>query len=300
MTGLKNNPLSVAKTFKLFIGGDFPRTESGRSFPVYYHKSQKIYAHLCLGSRKDFRNAVTVAKEAQKSWAHKSAYNRGQILYRVAEMLEGKRAEFLEILQETLGYSKLIAESEISGAIRSAVYYAGFTDKYQQLIGAVNPVSGPHHNFTTCEPMGTVCLISSEAFSLPNLLTQICSILASGNSIVVLMQSQGGACIAPLAEAFATADVPKGVINLITGDINELIKHIGSHMEVQAVAFAGQDINVLRELQNLATENLKRVIPMGSLLNPGKKSSKVNSHPLGIEPILSFVEYKTVWHPIGS
>src|ERR1041385_7704325 len=152
MSGL-NSDLRVAKTSKLFINGEFPRTESGRSFPVYFAKTKKIYANLCLASRKDFRNAVTAARAAQKGWASKSAYNRSQILYRMAEMAEGRSAELKEILCETLGLPAAAAEKQVGDAINALVYYAGFSDKYSQVIGAVNPVSGPHHNFTTPEPV---------------------------------------------------------------------------------------------------------------------------------------------------
>lgn len=285
MSGLNKN-LQVAKTFKLFIGGDFPRTESGRSFPVYKTKSKEIYAHLCLASRKDLRNAITAAQSAQSGWQNRSAYNRGQILYRMAEMMEGKRQEFVETLTETLGYTQAQANKSVDTAIESFIYFAGFTDKYQQLVGTVNPVSGPHHNFTSCEPVGLVGLIASTKFSLGDLVSQICAIISSGNAVVVLMQSEGAATISPLAEVFATSDLPKGVINLLTGDVAELYKHFGSHMEVQSLSFQSADKKILAEVQALGVENMKRIIP------PIKNLQS-------LEHILNYVEYKTVWHPIG-
>lgn len=285
MSGLNKN-LQIAKTFKLFIGGEFPRTESGRSFPTYRFKSKEIYAHLCLASRKDLRNAITAAQGAQSGWQSRSAYNRGQILYRMAEMMEAKRQEFIEVMTETLGYTLAKANTEVDHAIDSFVYFAGFTDKYQQLVGTVNPVSGPHHNFTSCEAVGVVGLLTASKFNLGDLVSQISAIICSGNAVVVLMQAEGAATISPLAEVFATSDLPKGVINLLTGEMSELYKHFGSHMEVQSLSCQSSDKKLLAEIQTLGVDNMKRVVP------PIKK---VNS----LEHILSYVEYKTVWHPIG-
>lgn len=286
MAGL-NTELRIPKTIKLYINGEFPRTESGRSFPVVNPKTKKLYAHLCLASRKDFRNSVTAAKEAQKSWASKSAYNRSQILYRMAEMAEGKRSEFLEVLNETLGMEKTKATKMFEDTISAFVYYAGFADKYQQVIGAVNPVSGPHHNFTTPEPVGVVAYLSDEKFDLSRLVADIAAIICSGNTTVVLMQKDGAALLAPLAEVFATSDLPKGVINLLSGDLEELYQHFGSHMEVQSLCYAGANKAKRTELKTLAAENMKRVAP-----------AMQEDHCL--ENILNFVEYKTVWHPIGD
>jgi acyl-CoA reductase-like NAD-dependent aldehyde dehydrogenase len=285
MTGLSQD-LRVAKTIKLFINGEFPRTESGRSFPVYYAKSKKLYANLCLASRKDFRNAISAARGAQKSWSSKSAYNRGQILYRMAEMAEGRRAELQEVLSDTLGLTTAVAQTQVNAAIDALVYYAGFADKFSQLIGAVNPVSGPHHNFTTPEPVGTVVYIAPEKFDLSQLVRALSAIICSGNSVVAIMQKEGAAILASLAEIFATSDLPKGVLNLLSGDLAELSSHVGSHMEVESVCYDGTNKNVLKELQELAVGNFKRMVP-----SLEKKNNLSN--------ILAFVEYKTVWHPIG-
>lgn len=276
----------IAKTYKLFIGGDFPRTESGRSFPVHYHKSKKLFAHLCLASRKDLRNAISAAQSAQSSWQGRSAYNRGQILYRMAEMMEGKRSEFVEILVSTLGQTATLANKSVDQAIDAFVYFAGFADKYQQVMGAVNPVSGPHHNFTTCESVGVVGLIADSRFDLKKLACQISAIIVSGNSLVVLMSQQGAATISPLAEVFATSDLHKGVINLLTGDISELANHFGTHMEIHSLSYQNNDSKLLGQLKELSAGNLKRVIP------PIKDL-------LSLEHILNYVEYKTVWHPVG-
>ncbi len=286
MSGLNGNGLQIAKTIKLFIGGDFPRTESGRSFPVYVHKTKNVYAHLCRASRKDLRNAITAAQGALSSWAGKSAYNRGQILYRMAEMMEGKRPEIAEIMTETLGMTKAQIEKSIDAAIDSLVYYAGWTDKYQQVIGAVNPVSGPHHNFTTPEPVGVVGMMANSKFDFASLVAQIAAIIASGNVVVCLMAEKGAATLAPLSEVFATSDLTKGVVNLLTGQLDELAPQFGQHMEIQSLSCQVQDEKVLAALKDGAAENMKRVI------GPLKEDQS-------LENLLSFVEYKTVWHPIG-
>ena len=283
MSGLQSQSL-VAKTTKLFIGGEFPRTESGRSFPVYVNGTKTVYAHLCRASRKDLRNAVTAAQGALSGWAGKSAYNRGQILYRMAEMMEGKRTEFAEVFTATLGYKKPEASKAVDSAIDALVYFAGWTDKYQQVIGAVNPVSGPHHNFTTPEPVGVVGMIADRKFDFGALVAQIAAIVASGNVVVTLLSEKGAAVLAPLAEVFATSDLPKGVINLLSGNVEELYQQFGSHMEIHSVNC--QDSKFLAEIKTLGAENMKRVVP------PTNEASS-------LETLLNFVEYKTVWHPIG-
>jgi acyl-CoA reductase-like NAD-dependent aldehyde dehydrogenase len=286
MAGL-NQEMRIPKTVKLFINGEFPRTESGRSFPVHRTKDKSLYAHVCLASRKDFRNSVSAAREAQKGWSGKTAYNRSQILYRMAEMAEAKRAEFLEILSDTAGLKAQDATKAFEEMLDAFVYYAGFADKYQQVIGAVNPVAGPHHNFTTPEPMGVIGYAADEKFSLGRLAAAIAAVICSGNAIVAIMQRKGSAILAPLAEVFATSDLPKGVVNLLSGDLSELAPHFGSHMELQGLCYDGGDEKLRAEIRKAAVENMKRVAPG---LRP----------ELCLENILSFVEYKTVWHPIGS
>lgn len=291
MTGLnttlkKTANLKIAKTIKLFIGGEFPRTESGRSTPIFVHKTKKLYANVCLASRKDLRNAVTVAQSALDGWQSKSAYNRSQILYRMAEMMESKRQEFTVDLTETLGLTKANAEKSVDKAIDALVYYSGFADKYQQVLGSVNPVSGPHHNFTSTEAVGLVGLICNAKFDLSDVVAQISAIILSGNSVVVLLAAEGSAMLAPLAEVFATSDLPKGVINLLTGSVEELYQHFGNHMEIQSLSCQSKDKKILGEIRTMAAANMKRVVP------PVKDS-------LSLEHLMSYVEFKTVWHPIG-
>lgn len=281
-----NESLRIAKTFKLFIGGEFPRTESGRSYPVYKHKTKTIYANLCLASRKDLRNAVTAAQGAQASWASKTAYNRSQILYRMAEMTEGKRLEFVDVLTSTVGLTEAQAQKAVDSAIDAFVYYAGFADKYQQVVGSVNPVAGPHHNFTSTEAVGVVGLLADSKLDLGKLVAQISAIICSGNSLVALLGEEGAAVVSPLAEVFATSDLPKGVVNLLTGDRAELYKHFGTHMEIQSISCQVLEPEILGEFKEMAAGNLKRVV------------APVNES-LGLDHLLNFVEYKTVWHPIG-
>lgn len=290
MAGINNlstDNLKVAKTIKLFIGGEFPRTESGRSAPVYIHKTKKLYAHICLASRKDLRNAVTAAQSAQPSWQAKSAYNRSQILYRMAEMTEAKRQEFIETLTETLGHTKAHAEKSVDSAVTALVYYAGFADKYQQIMGSVNPVSGPHHNFTSTEAVGLVGLICHSKFDLGDVVAQIAAVILSGNSLVALLAAEGAALLAPLAEVLATSDLPKGVVNLLTGSTEELYRQFGTHMEIQSLSCQLRDRKVLGELREMAAANMKRIVP------PVKEL-------LSLEHLISYVEFKTVWHPIGQ
>ena len=278
--------LEIQKTIKLFIGGKFPRTESGRVFPVKVHGSDKIYANMCQASRKDLRNSVEIAKGALSRWSSKTAYNRSQILYRMAEMAESKRAEFTDVLKTTLGYSEEEAISAVNDMIHAFVYYGGFADKYQQVIGAVNPVAGPHHNFSTPEPVGVVGLVSAEEFDLGALADQIASIVCSGNTLVVLLEEKASAILAPLSEVIATSDVPGGVINLLSGFAEELLPHFISHMEIQSLSFQRKSQEELTAVQQGAIENMKRVIPYSE-----KKFC--------LENILNFVEIKTVWHPVG-
>lgn len=286
----KNTELPVMKTIKLFINGEFPRTESGRSIPVINQKSKKHHANLCLGSRKDFRNAVTAAKDALSGWQSKSAYNRGQILYRMAEMMQSKKDEFVTLLCDMLDMTSNEAKTCIESSINAFVYYAGFSDKYQQVMGAVNPVNGPHHNFTTPEAMGVVTLVLDEKkLSLNNLVAHICAIIISGNSVVTILPVNSfGSLLAPLAEVFATSDLPKGVINLITANLDELNEFICTHMEVQAISVQNLDQKILAQYKFNSAENMKRIIV------PQK-----NIDDLSLENLMQYLEYKTVWHPIG-
>lgn len=286
-TQTKTTQLPVLKTIKLFINGEFPRTESGRSTEVFLHKSKNHFANLCLASRKDFRNSVTAAKDAYNAWQGKTAANRGQILYRMAEMMQTRHSEFMQTLMDLKGYTKTNAEKEVTAAIDAFIYFAGFSDKYQQILGAVNPVSGPHHNFTTPDSMGVITLITDSNFELSKLTAQIAAIIVSGNTLIALLPIEGpGALLAPLAEVFATSDLPKGVINLLTGSLEELSSVIGTHMEVNAISCQTKDQKLLGEFKLQSVDNMKRVI-------------SPNNNPQSLEHLMQYLEYKTVWHPIG-
>lgn len=286
MAGLNTETLRVPKTIKFFVDGKFVRTESGRSFPVYAYQSERLYAHLSRASRKDLRNAVEAARKAQAGWAAKTAYNRSQILYRAAEMLEGKRPEFIELFRETLGYTENQANLAVDAGLDAFVYYAGFCDKYQQIIGAVNPVSGPHHNFTTPEAVGVVGLIAGETFDFGALVAQLSAIVCSGNTTVALLSGEGSAVIGPLAEVFATSDFSSGVVNLLSGYLDELAPQFGTHMEFEALSYGGDNSELLGKLREWGVPNMKRI---------AGKAKEAHS----LDNILSFVEFKTVWHPVG-
>jgi acyl-CoA reductase-like NAD-dependent aldehyde dehydrogenase len=275
--------MRVPKTIKLYINGQFPRTESGKSFP-FNAQSGGVYANLCDSTRKDLRACVDAAKEALSGWSGKSAYNRGQILYRMAEMASSRELEIIETLVEAGGYSESEAKAEAERAMDAFVYYAGFTDKFAQLIGSVNPVSGPHHNFTTPEPVGVVAYLPAPEMSFADFCGQLAAILASGNTVIATLPGPLGPMLAPLSEIFATSDLPNGVVNLLTENKTDLYKHMASHMEIHAVSV--QDKKLFAEARKLGVENMKRVVPP-------------RSEAKHLERILDFVEYKTIWHPIG-
>lgn len=278
----------IAKTIKLFIGGKFPRSESGRSFPVALYGGEEFYAHLCLASRKDFREAVEAAAAGLQDWSNRTAYNRGQILYRMAEMCEGKRVECVALFKQTLGWTDDRANVAVDEAIDAFVYYAGFCDKYAQLVSTMNPVNGPFGNVTAPEPVGNVALVAETKFDFGRLAAQISSVLAGGNSVTVLLDKNGEcpAVIAPLSEVLATSDLPGGAVNLLTGDPEELLEVMGSHMDIRSFSMQNEKAEYLERVKARAVENLKRVVP------PRKECRS-------LEAILDTVEFKTIWQPVG-
>ena len=284
--------LKVLKTYKLFIGGKFPRTESGR----YYQpldKTGKPLANMCLSSRKDFRNAVVPARGAFDSWAGASSFNRSQILYRIAEMLESRRGQFEdELLQQ--GSTKAQAEKEVNASIDRWVYYAGWCDKYQQVFSSVNPVASSHFNFSVLEPTGVVVAIAEEKNSLLGLCSVIAPIIASGNTCIVLASESKPLCAISLAEVIATSDVPGGVVNILTGNLKELQPHMVGHMDVNALWYTRGDVEVIKALQADSAGNLKRII--SSVPNKDDYSSDWENPYL----IKQFTETKTTWHPIEN
>lgn len=287
MSRTESARLPVPKTHKLYIGGEFPRSESGRSYVLAKPGAKHAYAQLCLASRKDLRAAVDAAKAAQPGWAGRSAYNRGQILYRMAEMIEGRGESWRALLRDGLGLTAAQATRAFAGVIDALVYFAGATDKYPQVIGAVNPVAGPHHSFTTPEPTGVIGLIFADEPDPAAIAARIAAAIAAGNSVIALLPDRAGGLVAEFGEAFATADLPGGVVNLLSGDAAELTPQFASHMEIQGLAFLRDEPQQRTELERAAADNMKRCVASHGPL-------------LALERVLDFVEYKTVWHPIGS
>jgi acyl-CoA reductase-like NAD-dependent aldehyde dehydrogenase len=277
--------LSVRKTYKLFIGGAFPRSESGRSYVVTDAKGNFV-ANASRASRKDVRDSVTAARKAFGGWSGRTAYNRGQILYRVAEMLEGRRAQFVDELR-TAGAAKGAASTEVDAAIDRWVWYAGWADKIGAVAGAANPVSGPYFNFSTPEPTGVVAVLAPDS-PLLGLVSVIAPAIVTGNTCVAV--AAGPLPAITLAEVLATSDLPGGVVNLLTGRVTELAPWLASHMDVNAIDLAGAPADLVPELERSAADNLKRVLrPTGTdwVEDPGT------------ERMTAFLETKTVWHPVG-
>lgn len=280
--------MKIAKTVKLFIGGKFVRSESERSYLLYKRKgNQEPLMRLCQASVKDFRDAVAAAKEGQVAWASMSAYKRGQILYRMAEMAEGKRQEFQYLFSEGLGMDLSQASKSVDQALDTLVYYAGFCDKYTQILGAINPINGPFHSTTVPKPMGVVALVDSDKFCFASLLDRICSILVGGNSVVALLGKGCPAVLAPLSEVFATSDIPSGTVNLLTGNLGELHEVMGGHHEVRAVSYQNENLECYHKIKELGAGNLKRVIL------PDHSAASLHK-------IAAFVEYQSMWHTVGA
>ena len=250
--------IAVAKTYKIYIGGKFPRTESGRYFTLE-NKKGEVIANMCRGSRKDFRNSVVAARKAQPGWSKSSAYLRGQILYRIAELLEGRREQFIAELQ-LQGSTQKAAEKELDLSIDRLIYYAGWTDKYQQVFSAVNPVNSSHFNFSVLEPTGVVAILAPDDTSLLGLISNVAPAIAGGNSCVVLASESKPLCAVSFAEVLHASDVPGGVVNILTGFRAELSEHFASHMDVNAVIYCDGGKAVARSIQELAADNIKRVI----------------------------------------
>jgi acyl-CoA reductase-like NAD-dependent aldehyde dehydrogenase len=283
--------IKILKTYKIYIGGQFPRTESGRYYALK-NKSGQALANICLSSRKDFRNAVVSARNAFAGWSSKTAFNRSQILYRIAEMLEGRANQFVEELIQQ-GLTLKTAKQEVEQAIDRIIYFAGWCDKYQQLNSTVNPVSSSHFNFSVPEPTGVVAIIAPEESSLLGLVTLISSCIAGGNTCVVLASESKPLCAITFAEVLNSSDVPAGVVNILTGSLKELITPISSHMDVNAVVYARTNINDFKTIQLNAALNVKRTYKYS--INWFNNEEAENPYF-----ILDLQEIKTTWHPIEN
>jgi len=276
--------IDVNKTYKLFIGGAFPRSESGRVYEIK-GANKKFIANPALASRKDLRDAVVAAKAAHSGWANATAFNRGQILYRVAEIMQGRSDQFIDEICALEGVTTKVAKVQVEEAIDSWVWYSGWCDKLSSVTGSLNQVSGPFYNFTTPEALGVVAIFAENKPSLLGVVRTLAPVIASGNSAVLIASESYPLPAITLSEVLATSDLPGGVVNILTGKIAELAPWVGSHMEIDGVDVAGLSKKQEEELKLVGADNLKRIF----------RFSPTN-HP---ERILSFMEQKTVWHPIG-
>ncbi|AIA05555.1 aldehyde dehydrogenase [Streptomyces noursei ZPM] len=281
--------LAVFKTYKLYVGGKFPRSESGRVYEVTDAKGSWL-ANAPLASRKDARDAVVAARKAFGGWSGATAYNRGQILYRVAEMLEGRRDQFVAEVADAEGLSKAKAAAQVDAAVDRWVWYAGWSDKVAQIAGSSNPVAGPYFNLSAPEPTGVVAVVAPQESSFLGLVSVLAPVIVTGNTAVVVAAERAPLPALSLAEVLATSDLPGGVVNLLSGRTAELSAPLAAHQDVNALDLAGADAALATELETAAADNLKRV------LRP--RATDWTADP-GTDRLLSFLETKTVWHPMG-
>jgi acyl-CoA reductase-like NAD-dependent aldehyde dehydrogenase len=283
--------LAVSKTYKLFIGGAFPRSESGRTYQARDRKGN-FMANAALASRKDLREAVVAARKGYATWSKATAYNRGQVIYRIAEMLESRRTEFAELITISTGAAREDATAEVEAAIDRLVHYAGWTDKLAAVMGSANPVSSPYFSYSAPEPMGVVGVLAPPGSPLLGLISVITPVITGGNACVLIAAEEDPCVAITFAEVTATSDVPAGVINILTGRTSELAPHLAAHADVNALDLTGSDLEIRASLEEAAAETVKRVyIPKGE---PNFAA------PPGTARLRAFLEMKTVWHPTGS
>ena len=285
--------IEVRKTYKLFVGGAFPRSESGRSYPVT-DASGEFLANAAHASRKDARDAVSAARKAVAGWSARTPYNRGQVVYRVAEVLEGRRGQLVEEVQRGEGTGRRQAEAAVDASVDRLVWYAGWADKLAQVVGGTNPVAGPYFNFSTPEPTGVVAVLAPRASSLLGLVSVLAPVVVTGNTVVVAASAARPVPAVTLAEVLATSDVPAGVVNVLTGRLADTAPTLASHMDVNALDLTGAagDAQLARTLEESAAENLKRV------LRAPHEEPDWTTDP-GLQRMTAFLETKTVWHPVG-
>lgn len=283
--------LEVLKTYKIYIGGQFPRTESGRYYVPTNAEGKKL-ANVCLSSRKDFRDAVVAARGAVSGWSGRAAFNRSQILYRMAEMLEGRKAQFIDELMQQ-DSTKAKAEKEVNLSIDRLIYYSGWCDKFQQLFSAVNPVASSHFNFSVPEPTGVVSIIAPQTDSLLGLVSVIAPVIAGGNTCVVLPSETKPLCSVTFAEVLNSSDLPGGVVNILTGKVKELAEWFVTHMDVNATIYCENDSTVQQMIREKSALNLKRVFFYDKI----KWNTEEGQSPYFI---MDTQEIKTTWHPVES
>jgi acyl-CoA reductase-like NAD-dependent aldehyde dehydrogenase len=286
--------LDVRKTYKLYVGGAFPRSESGRSYPVADAKG-RFLANAAWASRKDVRDAVVAARGAFGGWSGATAYNRGQVLYRVAEVLEGRREQFAAEVAAAEGVTARVAAGSVTAAIDRWVWYAGWSDKIAQIDGSSNPVAGPYFNFSTPEPTGVVGVLAPQSSSLLGLVSVVAPVIVSGNTAVVVASAERPLPAVTLGEVLATSDLPGGVVNVLTGPTAELAPVLAAHLDVNALDATGAagDTTLARALEEQAAENVKRV-------RHAPAAETDWAQPQDPRRILAFCETKTVWHPVGT
>ena len=276
--------IDVMKTYKLFINGNFPRSESGRVYEILDAKG-KFLANPCNGSRKDLRESVVAARNAHSGWSGATAFNRGQVLYRVAEIMQGRIDQFVAEIVAQEGAAPAAAKIQVQSAIDTWVWYAGWCDKIDSISGSTNPVSGPFYNFSIPESLGVVAIFADSKPSLLNLVSALAPVIATGNTAILIASEKHPLCAITLAECLATSDVPAGVVNVLTGKVDQFVTWVGSHMEIDGVDATGLSKKDLVEIKELGSENLKRV----HSFNEAKSTKRM----------ISFMETKTVWHTIG-
>ncbi|MFI2430565.1 aldehyde dehydrogenase family protein [Streptomyces sp. NPDC018693] len=282
--------LSVFKTYKLYVGGKFPRSESGRVYEVTDAKGNWL-ANAPLSSRKDARDAVVAARKAFGAWSGATAYNRGQILYRIAEMLEGRRDQFVREVADAEGLSKSKAAAQVDAAIDRWVWYAGWTDKIAQVVGGANPVAGPYFNLSSPEPTGVVAVLAPQESSFLGLVSVVAPVIATGNTAIVIASEKSPLPALSLGEVLATSDLPGGVVNVLSGRTAEIATPLAAHQDVNAIDLTGADDTLAKDLEIAAADNLKRVL---------RPQPVDYTEAPGIDRMTAFLETKTVWHPTGS
>jgi acyl-CoA reductase-like NAD-dependent aldehyde dehydrogenase len=284
--------LKVNKTYKLYIGGAFVRSESGYTMSSH-DQEDNLIAHVCKASRKDLRDTVKAARSAQKGWAGRTAYNRGQILYRIGEMLEARSTEFEDLLIREAGSDD--PKAELQASVDRCVYYAGWSDKIDAILGSVNPIAGSFFGFTVPEPTGVVAVVADEASGLVGMVSQICSAVVSGNTVIVIAPDRAPVIAMEFAEVLATSDVPKGVINILTTEKAGLMTHLASHRDINAIDYRDGDAAVEQSLLDEGADNLKRMRFSDSMTAAEWNEESAQ----GLSEIAKFVEMKSVWHPVG-
>jgi len=283
--------LTVAKTYKLFVGGAFPRSESGRTYQAR-DSNGNFMANAALATRKDLRDAVVAARKGYSAWSKATAYNRGQVIYRIAEMLEGRRTEFLELIKTSSGTTSKAATAEVDAAIDRLVHYAGWTDKLAAVLGSSNPVSSPYFSYSAPEPTGVVGILAPPGAPLLGLVSVIAPVITGGNACVVIAAEHDPCVAITFAEVVATSDVPPGVINILTGRSSELAPHLAAHADVNALDLTGADAGLHKRLEQAAAETVKRVY--------APKGVPDFAAVPGMGRLRAFLEIKTVWHPTGA